>query len=172
MKKLLRVATSLLFLSAAGWASADEAALQTDKQDLSAKVSNDQTGVDKADDKMGGDKSAIDSDNDDIKSVKRRMNSHYENLLKDRAELKDAKAKGDEAEIKAKVEDIRRDHHAMYKDSVKLERARASRKKEIGDLKDDRDNRDSDVSKLDSNGQDLNKTNEKIADQKQDSASK
>jgi hypothetical protein len=60
----------------------------------------------------------------------------------------------------------------MYRDSVKLKRARAERKKSIGDLKNDRDHRDSDVSKLDSNGQDLIKTNEKIADQKQDSASK
>lgn len=161
-----------MFLSAAGMAAADEAALQTDKQDLNTKISNDQTGVNDADSKMGGDKSAIDSDNDDIKSVKRRMNSHYENLMKDRAELKDAKAKGDEAAIKAKVEDIRRDHHAMYKDLVKLERARAERKNSIKNLKNDESHRDSDVSKLDSNGQDLNKTNEKIADQKQDTASK
>ncbi len=172
MKKLLRVATSLLFLSAAGMAAADEAALQTDKQNLSTKVSNDKTGVNDADNKMDEDKTSIDSGNDDIKNVKRMMNSHYENLLKDRAELKDAKAKGDETAIKAKMEDIRRDHHAMYKDSVKLERARAERKKNIKNLKSDESHRDSDVSKLDSNGEDLNKTNEKIADQKQDSASK
>jgi hypothetical protein len=172
MKKLFRAAASLLFLSAAGWAVADEAALQTDKQDLSAKVSNDQTGVNNADDKMGGDKSAIDSANDNIKNDKRRMNSHYENLMKDRAELKEDKAKGDDAAVRAKLEDIRHDHHAMYKDSVRLERARAERKKSIKNLKKDESHRDSDVSKLDSNGQDLNKTNEKIADQKQDSASK
>jgi len=172
MKKLLRVATSLLFLSIAGMAAADEAALQTDKRDLSEKVSNDKTGVNDADNKMGGDKSAIDSDNDNIRNTKRRMNSHYENLMKDRAELKEAKAKGDEAAIKEKVEDIRRDHHAMYKDSVKLKRARVERKRNIKNLRNDESHRDSDVSKLDSNGQDLNKTNEKIVDQKQDSASK
>ena len=100
------------------------------------------------------------------------MNSHYANLMKDRAELKAAKATGDQEKIKEKVADIRRDHHAMYKDSMKLERARAERKKSIKELKKDQNHRDSDVSKLDSNGQDLNKTNEKIADQKQDSAAK
>jgi len=172
MKKLSAVVMSLLFLSAAGMAVADEASLQTDKQDLNTKISNDKTGVNKADDKMGEDKSAIDSGNDNIKNDKRRMNSHYENLMKDRAELKEAKAKGDEAAVKAKMEDIHRDHHAMYKDSIKLKRARAERKKSIKNLKNDESHRDSDVGKLDSNGQDLNKTNEKIADQKQDSASK
>ena len=172
MKKLLRIATSLLFLSAAGMAAADEAALQTDKQDLNMKIDNDKKDVNKADDRMGEDKASIDSGNDHIKNDKRKMNSHYENMMKDRAELKEAKAKGDEVQIKAKEADIRRDHHAMYRDSVMLKRARAERKKSIGDLKDDRDHRDSDVSKLDSNGQDLIKTNEKIADQKQDSASK
>ncbi|HXL73284.1 MAG TPA: hypothetical protein VN963_06625, partial [bacterium] len=61
IKKLLVAVTSLLFLSAVGMATADEAALQTDKQELKTKVSNDQTGVNKADDKVGEDKSSIDS---------------------------------------------------------------------------------------------------------------
>ncbi|HXL72151.1 MAG TPA: hypothetical protein VN963_00880, partial [bacterium] len=113
-----------------------------------------------------------DSGNDTIKNDKRRMNSHYENLVKDRAELKAAKASGDAEKIKEKEADIRRDHHAMYKDSVKLKRARADRKKSIKNLKRDQAHRDSDVSKLDSNGQNLNKTDEKIEDQKQDSAAK
>ena len=172
MKKSIGIVMGLVFLSAVGLALADDASLQNDKSNLSAKVGNDQKGVAKADDHIGEDTAAINSNNDSIKNEKRRMSSHYENLLKDRAELKEAKASGDQAKIKAKVEDIRRDHRAMYKDSVKLEKERAARKADVKNLKTDRDKRDSDMSKLDSNGQKLDQTNEKIADQKQDSASK
>jgi hypothetical protein len=164
MVKIFSVVTSLLFLSTAGMAAADEVALQTDKANLNTKISNDQNGVDQSDNKIGEDSEAVGSGNDSIRNDKIRMNSHYANLMKDRDELKAAKAAGDAEKIKEKVSDIRRDHRAMYKDSVKLARDRAKRKNSIKNLKKDELHRDSDVSKLDSNGQDLNKTNEKIAD--------
>ena len=162
----------LVFLSAVGLALADNASLQNDKANLNTKVGNDQKGISQADSNMGEDTNAINSSNDNIKSYKKSFNEHYANLLRDRRLMKEAEAKGDLAKAKSKKADIMWDHRALNKDEARIKRARINRKASIKDLKNDRSHRDSDVSKLNDNDEKLDKTNEKMADQKQDSATK
>jgi hypothetical protein len=172
MKKTLAILMGLWFVSAAGMTMADEASLQNDKQNLKSDVKEDQTGLNKADDKMGKDQDAIGARNHKVSDVKKDQENRYRQLLADRASLKDDKAKGDEKAVAADMDKLREDHHVLYLDQKELDKTRVKRENSIDALKDDRTHRDANVKQMDSNEQKLDKTNEKLADQKQDAATK
>jgi hypothetical protein len=85
MKNLLAVGVGLLFLSAVGISRADDAALQTDKNNQQHQVNVDQHNLNSSNDKMDADQSAINGHNDKINNDKKEISKDSVSLKKQRA---------------------------------------------------------------------------------------
>lgn len=85
MKNLLRVGMGLLFISATGMLRADDAALQTDKNQEQHKVDVDQHNLNTSNDKLNADQSAINGHNDTISGDKKEIKKDSVSLKKQRA---------------------------------------------------------------------------------------
>lgn len=170
MKKILAIGLGLLFLSAFGQSRADDPAVQKDKAEI--KVDADQKNLDASNREMGNEKDAIHDNNQKISDEKKDRKRHSKKLAKHRAELKDAKDEGDVKEANEKREDIASDKKDMNQDAVSLKKHRAKRTKKIKALKDERGENHQMGKDLSNSQQNLQKADEKVEDQKQDSAAK
>ncbi len=172
MKKQWAVVMGLMLLSATGIVKADEASLQSDKKDLKQDIRADEKGVVQADAKIDRDKAAVQEHNEGVKTSKKALNHHAKQRTKDKAQLKDAKMEGDHEGVADEKADLHKDQKAINRDAADLKEHRDQRDVKVDQLKADHKHRRTHVKNLNADQKELDKTNEKIDEKKQDAVAK